>query len=243
MRVIEAGSYSEMSERAAAIIAAQMILKPDSVLGLATGSSPVGTYESLVKKYDQGIIDFDQTKTFNLDEYVGLPPTNDQSYRYFMEENLFSHVNVKSENINFLDGMTANIQGECQRYEQRIEEIGGIDLQLLGMGHNGHIAFNEPAGQFVADTHLVELSQSTIDANKRFFESGNDVPRQALTMGVASIMKARTIVMVVSGEEKAEAVRKAIEGSIVPEVSASVLQMHPDVYFIADSAALSLLKG
>lgn len=241
MQIIEARSYDDMSRRAANVIAAQINLKQDSVLGLATGSSPVGTYRSLIERYQAKEIDFAHIKTFNLDEYVGLSPESDQSYRYFMESNLFNHVNIIEDNINFLNGVANDLTAECVRYENRIEELGGIDLQLLGMGHNGHIAFNEPSDRFERATFPVELTQSTIEANKRFFASEDEVPRRALTMGIGTIMQARVIVVVVSGTEKAHIVERALNGPICPEVPASILQLHGNVIFIGDTDALALL--
>lgn len=241
MQMYQVETYEEMSTKAADIIASHMILKPDSTLGLATGSTPVGTYQSLIEKTNKGTIDFSQITSFNLDEYVGLPTQNDQSYRYFMDDNLFNHVNIAESNINFLNGMAEDIEAECKRYENRIREVGGIDLQLLGLGHNGHIAFNEPSDRFEAETFMVELTQRTIEANTRFFASEEEVPRKALTMGIGTIMAARNILIIVSGAEKAEAVREVIQGPITPQVPASILQLHPSVIFIGDASACSLL--
>lgn len=241
MHIYETKTYEDMSTKAADIIAAHIILQPQSVLGLATGSSPVGTYQSLVKRHEQGTISFSRITSFNLDEYVGLQATHNQSYRFFMEENLFSKVNISPDCINFLNGMATNHAEECNRYEAAIEAAGGIDMQLLGIGHNGHIAFNEPGDQFVRDTFKVELTQSTIEANKRFFESEADVPCFALTMGINAIMQARKIVVVVSGPDKAEAVRASILGPITPEVPASILQLHSNVMLVGDKEALALL--
>lgn len=241
MKIYRMKNYEDMSKKAADLIAAQIILKPDSILGLATGSSPIGTYRSLVARYDAGTIDFANITSFNLDEYVGLPQTHDQSYRFFMEDNLFSHVNIKQESINFLDGLASDTDAECRRYEVAIEEAGGIDLQLLGIGHNGHIAFNEPSEVFVRDTFKVELTPRTIEANTRFFPSEAEVPRFALTMGIRSIMQARRIVVAVSGEDKAKAVYDAVAGPITPNVPASILQLHDDVMLVGDKEALSLL--
>lgn len=241
MRVCRMKSYDDMSNKAADIIAAQIILKPDSVLGLATGSSPIGAYQSLVSRYEAGALDFADITSFNLDEYVGLEQTHDQSYRYFMEDNLFSKVNIDSKNVNFLNGMALDAIAECQRYESAIEEKGGIDLQLLGIGHNGHIAFNEPSDAFVKNTFKVELTQRTIEANTRFFASESEVPRFALTMGIGPIMRARSIVVVVSGSDKAEAVRDALSGPITPKVPASILQLHEHVVIVGDEDALSLV--
>ena len=239
MRIIKTADYNEMSKTAANIIAAQMILKPNSVLGLATGSSPIGTYKELIKKCDNGDIDFSDITTVNLDEYRGLPRTNDQSYYYFMNDNLFNHVNIDKARTHVPNGEVADAEEECGNYEALIKSLGGVDLQLLGLGHNGHIGFNEPADQFAKVTNCVDLQESTIEANKRFFEKEEDVPRQAYTMGIGTIMKAKKIVIVVSGEDKAEIVNKAFFGPITPRVPASILQLHPDVSLVADAAALS----
>lgn len=241
MRIIEAENYQDMSRKAANIISAQMIMKPDSVLGLATGSSPVGIYEQLVEWYKKGDLDFSKITTVNLDEYKGLNRENDQSYYYFMHQHLFDHVNVRPECTHVPDGTEPDSQKECKRYEELVDSLGGADLQLLGLGHNGHIGFNEPAPIFEKATHCVDLTESTIEANKRFFASADEVPRQAYTMGIGTIMKAKKILVVVSGEDKAEIVAKAFYGDVTPEVPASILQMHQDVTVVADKAALSKL--
>ena len=240
MKIIRAKDYQDMSRKAANIISAQVIMKPDCVLGLATGSSPLGTYEQLIKWYEKGDLDFSEVKTANLDEYRGLTADNDQSYHYFMRTNFFDHINIKPENLNIPDGSNPDAEAECARYDACIRELGGVDLQLLGMGHNGHIGFNEPCSTFAKGTNCVTLSERTIEANKRFFASIDDVPRQAYTMGIGTIMGARKILVVVSGADKAEIVKKAFFGPITPEVPASVLQLHTDVTVIADEAALSL---
>ena len=239
MRIIETKDYDDMSRKAANIISAQVILKPDSVLGLATGSSPIGTYDQLVDWYDKGDLDFSQVRSVNLDEYRGLDRENDQSYYYFMHKHLFDRVNINADNTNVPDGTEPDAEKECKRYEELIRSYGGVDLQLLGLGHNGHIGFNEPAASFAPETHCVDLTESTIEANKRFFASADDVPRQAYTMGIGTIMRARKILVVVSGEDKAEIVAKAFFGEVTPEVPASILQFHPDVTIVADAAALS----
>lgn len=239
MRIYKAKDYEEMSQKAANIIAAQVVLKPECVLGLATGSTPIGTYSRLVEKYEKGDLDFSKVTTVNLDEYKGLPRENDQSYYYFMHENLFDKVNIDSASTNLPDGTKEDSDGECARYEALIQSLGGVDLQLLGLGHNGHIGFNEPADVFEKDTHCVDLQERTIEANKRFFASADDVPRQAYTMGIGTIMRAKKILVVVSGEDKAETVAKAFFGPVTPQVPASILQMHPDVTVVADEAALS----
>ena len=242
MRIYACADYRAMSRRAASIIAAQVVLKPDCVLGLATGSTPVGAYEQLVKWYQQGDLSFAQTRSVNLDEYQGLAPTHDQSYRYFMQQNLFNHIDIVPENTHVLNGLAEDPAAECAAYDQMIRDLGGVDLQLLGMGHNGHIAFNEPGDNFGLGTHVVTLSERTIDANQRFFASRDDVPRHALSMGIKSIMSARRILIVVSGADKAEALCQAVSGPVTNQVPASVLQLHPDVTLVADEAALSKLR-
>ena len=241
MRIYREKDYNAMSRRAAAVIAAQIVSKPDCVLGLATGSSPVGAYQQLVKWYEQGDLSFAEVRSVNLDEYYGLSPDHDQSYRYFMQSNLFDHVDIAPENTNVPDGLAKDPAAECLRYERKAAELGYADLQLLGLGRNGHIGFNEPGDCFPVATHLVDLTESTIEANARFFASADDVPKQALTMGVGTIMKARKILIVASGADKADAVWKAFAGPITPEVPASILQLHPDVTLVADEAALSKL--
>ena len=242
MRIYECADAAAMSRRAANIISAQVIIKPNCVLGLATGSTPIGTYQQLVERCKNGDLSFAEVTTVNLDEYLGLAPTHEQSYRYFMNHNLFDHVDIKMENTHVLNGMAADPDAECTAYNELIHSLGGIDLQLLGMGHNGHIAFNEPGDNFGLETHVVSLSARTIDANKRFFASRDEVPRKALSMGIKNIMSARKILVVVSGKEKAEAVYKSVTGPVTNEVPASVLQLHSDVTLVGDSAALSKLK-
>ena len=244
MRIYECADYRAMSRQAANIISAEVISKPDCVLGLATGSSPVGAYEQLVEWYKKGDVSFKETRTVNLDEYRGLAPDHEQSYRYFMQKNLFDHIDINPENTNVPNGLAEDADAECARYDRVIEELGGIDLQLLGMGHNGHIGFNEPADSFPLGTHVVNLTESTIDANKRFFASEADVPRQALTMGIRSIVLARRVLVVVSGRDKADIVRRAFLGPVTPQVPASILQLHPDVTLVGDRDALSeLMRG
>lgn len=228
-----------MSRKAANIISAQVIMKPDCVLGLATGSTPIGLYQQLVAWYEKGDLDFSEVRTVNLDEYKGLSRENDQSYYYFMHHNLFDHVNLPDENSHLPNGMEPDSDKECRRYSELIRSMGGVDLQLLGIGHNGHIGFNEPGDAFDNDVHCVDLTQSTIEANKRFFASADDVPKQAYTMGIKTIMQAKKILIVASGEDKADIVRDAFFGPITPKVPASVLQLHNDVTLVADEAALS----
>lgn len=232
MKIYCEENYDAMSRRAAEIMAEQIKNKPDSVLGLATGSTPVGMYKNLYNA------DFSRVVTVNLDEYVGLDAMHDQSYRYFMNENLFKHTNINLNSTNVPDGMAQDAEAECARYDKLIESLGGIDMQLLGLGQNGHIGFNEPDDVFLPNTHVVELTESTINANARFFESRDDVPRRAITMGVGAIMRAKCVLMVASGENKAQAVKSAFSGPVTPRVPASILQLHPNVILVGDKAAL-----
>ena len=241
MRVYIGKNYDEMSRIAANILSAQVTMKPDCVLGLATGSTPIGTYKVLIDRCAKGDLDFSQVKSINLDEYVGLSGEHDQSYRYFMNHNLFNHINIDKANTNVPNGLAEDTDAECQRYNEVISTLGPIDIQVLGMGHNGHIGFNEPDDYFPLLTHKVDLAQSTIDANARFFASADEVPRQALTMGIQTIMQAKKVLVVVSGKDKAEIVKKAFTGPVTPQVPASILQMHSDVILVADEAAASLL--
>ena len=238
MKIIRAKDYKDMSRKAANLISAQIIMKPACVLGLATGSTPIGTYEQLVDWYNKGDLDFSEVTTINLDEYRGIPRENRQSYFYFMQEKLFSKVNIRPENIHIPDGMDSDADRVCKNYDDKIRECGGIDLQLLGLGHNGHIGFNEPGTAFEAQTHLVNLTESTMKANQRFFAEDEYVPSQAYTMGIKSIMQAKRILVVVSGEDKADILYEAVNGEIYPKIQASVLQLHNDVTIIADEAAL-----
>ena len=240
MIIYRAKDYKDMSRKAANIISAQVIMNPNCTLGLATGSTPLGIYDQLTEWYKKGDLDFSTVHSVNLDEYRGLPKENDQSYYYFMHKNLFDRVNIRSENTNVPNGMEPDAEKECRRYEKLIADLGGIDLQLLGLGHNGHIGFNEPGEAFEKETHCVDLQERTIEANKRFFESADEVPRQAYTMGIKTIMQAKKILVAVSGEDKAEIVKKAFFGPVTPTVPASILQMHNDVTVVADEAALSL---
>ncbi len=239
MKIYVSDDYKGMSRKAANIVSAQVILNPACVLGLATGSTPIGMYKQLIDWYNKGDLDFSQVKSVNLDEYVGLAPTHDQSYRYFMQHNLFDHVNIDPANTNVPNGLASDPEAECERYNEVIRSMGGIDIQVLGMGHNGHIGFNEPGQAFELETHVVDLTERTIEANARFFASKDEVPKRAITMGIKSIMQARQILVVVSGEDKAEIVKKAFFGPVVPQVPASILQMHPNVVLCGDKAALS----
>lgn len=234
--------YQELSKKAANIISAQIILKPDSVLGLATGSTPVGAYQQLIDKYNNGDLDFSKITSVNLDEYKGLPGDHDQSYRYFMNTNLFDHVNIHKECTNVPNGLVEDGEKECAAYDALIESLGGIDLQLLGIGGNGHIGFNEPADIFVKGTHLVTLTEETRQANARFFTSIDEVPTHAYTMGIGNIMSAGKILLLASGESKAQALYDTVYGPIDPKVPASILQLHPDVVIVADEAALSIIR-
>ena len=239
IRIYLEKDYEGMSRRAANVIAAEIIKKPDCVLGLATGSTPIGTYKNLIDMCNAGEISFKDVTTVNLDEYKGLAGTHDQSYRYFMNDNLFNHVDIVMENTNVPDGLAEDADEECARYDELVESLGFADLQLLGLGNNGHIGFNEPDSVYTKATHVVNLTESTIDANKRFFASADDVPRQALTMGMGCIMAARRVLLIANGEGKAEAIYNAFSGPITPECPASILQLHPDVVVICDEAALS----
>lgn len=239
MKIYKAKDYKDMSRKAANIISAQVIMKPNCVLGLATGSTPIGTYAQLVEWYNKGDLDFSEVTTVNLDEYKGLPRTNDQSYYYFMHQHLFDRVNIDPERTSVPNGMEPDAEKECGRYEELIRSLGGVDLQLLGLGHNGHIGFNEPGEAFEKETHCVDLTESTIEANKRFFASADDVPKQAYTMGIKTIMQAKKILIVVNGENKADIVERAFFGPVTPEVPASILQLHNDVTLVGDEAALA----
>ena len=239
MKIYKAKDYKDMSRKAANIISAQVIMKPNCVLGLATGSTPIGTYDQLVEWYNKGDLDFSEVTTVNLDEYKGLPRTNDQSYYYFMHQHLFDRVNIDPERTNVPNGMEPDAEKECGRYEELIRSLGGVDLQLLGLGHNGHIGFNEPGEAFEKETHCVDLTESTIESNKRFFASADDVPKQAYTMGIKTIMQAKKILIVVNGENKADIVERAFFGPVTPEVPASILQLHNDVTLVGDEAALA----
>lgn len=242
MRIIVCENYEEVSKKAAQMILSQVTLKPNSVLGLATGSTPIGMYENLVKLNKNGDIDFSEVRTFNLDEYYNLPKENDQSYHYFMYKNLFDHININPENIHIPNGMTDDVNAECERYDELIKEAGGVDIQVLGIGNNAHIGFNEPTINFEKGTHLVELEESTIEANSRFFDNIEDVPKKAITMGVGSIFKSKKIMLIATGENKAEAIYNTVYGKVVPEVPASILQFHSDIVLILDKKAAKLLK-
>lgn len=243
MRIYQEADYEALSRRAANLISAEVIYRPNCVLGLATGASPVGTYRQLIQWNQRGDFSFQEVRTINLDEYKGLAPDHPQSYRYFMQANLFDHVDIDPRNTFVPNGMAGDPEAECAAYDARIQALGYADLQLLGLGGNGHIGFNEPCGCFVKETHVVDLSASTIEANARFFESPADVPSQALTMGIGAIMAARRVLLIASGERKAEALYQAFCGPITPQCPASILQLHGDVVVVADRAALSRMTA
>ncbi|MBE6100298.1 MAG: glucosamine-6-phosphate deaminase [Anaerovibrio sp.] len=241
MRLIITESYEQMGVEAANIVAGQIYLKPDSVLGLATGSTPVSMYQRLAAVHKSVGLDFSQVTTFNLDEYIGMSPENPQSYHYFMQENFFRHINISPDNVFLPDGMAEDMIAEGERYEKLIESKGGIDLQVLGIGQNAHIGFNEPDVKFAATTHKVELDEETIQANSRFFASVSEVPRYAISMGIKTIMMAEHVILLANGRNKAEAVYKAVCGDVTPEAPASILQLHRDVAVILDREAAVLL--
>ena len=242
MKIYQAKNYQEMSRKAANIICAQIIMKRDAVLGLATGSTPIGTYQQLIDWYKKGDLDFSEIRSVNLDEYKGLSADNDQSYAYFMRTNLFDSVNIKKENTYIPNGLEEDIAKECARYNSIIHTLGGIDLQLLGLGGNGHIGFNEPGAAYEKETHCVKLTENTIQANSRFFEKMEDVPRYAYTTGIKNIMQAKRILLIASGENKADALYRSLFGPITPTVPASILQLHNNVTVVADEAALSVCR-
>lgn len=242
MPVIIKANKDEMSAEAAQIIKNALQRKPNLVLGLATGSTPVGTYEKLIQMYEEGGLDFSKVVTFNLDEYVGLPPSHEQSYNYFMHDNLFQHINVPPQNIYIPNGVVEDLEAHCAWYEEQIKKAGGIDVQILGIGSDGHIAFNEPGTSLASQTHVEALEESTIRDNARFFESEYDVPRFAITMGVATIMEAKHCILMANGEGKAEAIAQCVEGPITSQITASALQMHPNTTVIIDEEAASNLK-
>ena len=237
MKIIRCKDYEDMSRKAAALFYSQIHMKPDCVLGLATGGTPVGTYKQLIKWYEEGDLDFSKVKSVNLDEYIGLDGDHDQSYRYFMNNNLFNHVNIDKANTNVPNGKAEDMTAEALRYEALIESLGGIDMQLLGIGNNGHIGFNEPADQLVGATHKTRLTESTIQANSRFFASADEVPKHALTMGIAPIMKAKKIIMLVSGKNKHAVLREMLSGVLTTQNPATFLNLHDDVTVVCDEDA------
>lgn len=241
MQFIIEETYEDVSRAAADIIAEQIQSKPAAVLGLATGSTPIGTYEELLAKFKRGEVSFKDITTFNLDEYAGLDGDHDQSYRWFMNHHLFDNVDIDKVHTHVPSGKSDDPEKMCEDYEKAIEEAGGVDLQLLGLGHNGHIGFNEPCDEFPVATHYVELTQSTIEANSRLFNSIDEVPTAAYTMGIGTIMKAKKVLLLATGEGKAEIVKKAFKGEVTPQVPASILQSHPDCTIILDKEAASQL--
>lgn len=242
MRVIIEKDYHAMSKRAAEIVAKTVMEKPDCVLGLATGSTPIGLYKELIRMHKEEGLDFSRVKTFNLDEYYGLAPSHPQSYHYFMRQQLFDHINVPPQNINVPSGLVKNVEAYCAHYEQMIEEAGGIDVQVLGIGGDGHIGFNEPGSSLGSRTRIKTLTEHTIRDNARFFEKMEDVPKFAITMGVATIMDAKRCLLLANGPKKAKPAAQAIEGSVTSQVTASILQMHPDTIAIIDEGAAAELK-
>lgn len=241
MKIIRAKDYKDMSRKAANLLSAQVIINGNSVLGLATGSTVLGIYSQLAEWYKKGDLDFSSVKSVNLDEYVNLAPDDPNSYHYYMNENLFQHVNIAPENHHLPNGMAPSIGEECLRYDKLITDLGGIDMQLLGLGANGHIGFNEPHQEFEKTTHCVNLCESTIAANARFFESPESVPQQAVTMGIKSIMQSKHILLCVSGTKKAQILKKVLFGPVTPAVPGSILQMHPKLTVIADEEACAYL--
>lgn len=239
MNIIKVKDYDEMSLEASLVFKKLLTEKKDAVLGLATGSTPLGTYKKLIEYNKEGLIDFYNVSTVNLDEYVGLEPTHDQSYRYFMNENLFDHININKNHTNVPDGMAKDLDVECKRYDILIDKYGAIDLQLLGLGQNGHIGFNEPSDSFSFGTNVVTLTENTREANKRFFKSIDEVPKKAITMGLGSIMSAKKVLMVANGKAKADAVAAMVKGKINPSCPASILRYHKDFILIVDSEAAS----
>jgi len=242
MRLIVAKDYRDMSRKAANIISAQVIIQPNSVLGLATGATPLGLYDQLTKWYQKGDVDFSECTTINLDEYCGLPPEDKRSYHYYMQSNLFNKTNFAPDRVHIPNGASGDDAAECERYSRIIEEAGRIDIQLLGIGRNAHIGFNEPGSSFSRGTHVVTLSQSTIEANSRFFESDTKVPNKAISVGMQDIMRAKKILLIASGEDKADAIYRSFFGPVTPETPASILQLHPDVIVIVDEAAISTVE-
>lgn len=229
MEIRKFSNLEKLSDFCSELIANEINKKPSFVLGLATGSSPVKTYERLINKVKQNQVSFSKVKTVNLDEYVGLDESNENSYRFFMNDNLFNHIDIDKKNTFVPNGKAQDLEIECQAYEKNIAALGGIDLQVLGLGDNGHIGFNEPAQAFIPFTHVVDLTQKTIEANSRFFESADQVPKQAITMGIKSIMSAKKILLIVNKKEKNEILNLALTGNIHPEIPASILQLHPDL--------------
>ena len=241
MEVIVKKNYEEMSKVAATLFAAEIMENPKTILGMATGSTPVGLYKELVKMYEAGDLDFSQVTTFNLDEYIGLAPEHDQSYHYFMHDHFFDHVNIDPSRINLPNGMEPDEKKECARYDAVLRSVGDVDIQLLGIGRNGHIGFNEPDDHFTCGCHVVNLTESTIQANRRFFDSEASVPRQAVSLGVGSILASRCILLLATGEDKAQAIHDTVCGDITSRTPASILKTHPNVILLLDRAAAGML--
>lgn len=242
MKIIKVADYDEMSRKACEMVVDKVKEMGNPVLGLATGSTPEGLYQRIIEKYKQGDVSFENVTTFNLDEYVGLAGDDPNSYRYFMNEKLFKHVDISTDKTHVPNGVAKDLNAECENYEQFIQDVGGIDLQVLGLGTNGHIAFNEPGTSFESRTGVVDLTQETLEANRRFFNSIDEVPTQALSMGIGLIFEAKEIILLVSGEAKAEALSRVINGEVTEELPGSILQQHDHVTIIADAAALSKVK-
>ena len=242
MKLIVVNNYEELSKVAAKEFSKIIKEKENVVLGLATGGSPVGMYKELIRMYEQKELNFSKITTVNLDEYIGLNPEHNQSYRYFMNNNLFNHINIDKSNTFVPNGLAEDLEAQCKEYDQKIVELGGIDIQLLGVGNNGHIAFNEPNSELSSGTHIISLTDNTIEANARFFDNIDDVPRKAITMGVGGIMKAKKIILIASGESKAEAIKGIFSGKITTANPATMLQMHRDVTVIVDEAAAKLIN-
>ncbi len=243
MLVIIKNDYAKLSEEAAKVVADRLKRKPNLVLGLATGSTPLGLYKELIRLHKNEGLDFSKVITFNLDEYVGLPPSHDQSYHYFMQQNFFNEINLDPRYIHVPHGMANDIKSFCNWYEERIKSFGGIDLQVLGIGANGHIAFNEPGSSLGSRTRIKTLTPTTREDNKRFFDKKEDVPKYAITMGVGTIMDAKELLLVASGESKAEAIRNSVEGPLTAMCPASIIQMHKEAFVIVDKPSASLLQG
>ncbi|MCB9220019.1 MAG: glucosamine-6-phosphate deaminase [Ignavibacteriales bacterium] len=243
MLVIIKNSYDSLSSEAAKVVADRLMKKPNLVLGLATGSTPLGLYKELIRLHKNEGLDFSKVVTFNLDEYVGLPPSHDQSYHYFMQKNFFDEINLDPRYIHVPHGKTKDVKSFCNWYEERIKSFGGIDLQVLGIGANGHIAFNEPGSSLGSRTRIKTLTPTTRDDNKRFFEKNEEVPKYAITMGVGTIMDAKELLLVASGESKAEAIKESVEGPLTASCPASIIQMHKEAFVIIDKPAASKLKG
>ena len=241
-RIEKVKDYSVLSKKAAMIIAAEITQREHPVLGLATGSTPIGAYQVLRELYREGRLDFSAVRTVNLDEYRGLSPEDSHSYRYFMNQELFHHINIDIEKTKVPNGLLTDANKACAEYEEHIRKLGGIHLQILGLGHDGHIGFNEPGDFFPNETHCVKLTAETIEANQRFFSSKEEVPKEAYTMGIGTIMKAKKILLMVSGKDKADILQKVLEGPVTPFIPASILQFHPHVHVLADEAALSKCK-